>query len=544
MTWKKTWFSYLLWAFYTFCVSILAVSAACLAGSRWGVDMEGYAARIGIACLPFIAGGIFYVLLRAICRSAVKNRSGHILTKRGSAAAPGRRMVAEGLAAVLLAAAGIAIRVCLLPEILENATFYELAKVVPGEGVEAFAHGALYYYLMLLHTVFTFVGNKWMAGIVLQILLQTAAAVLIYSGVRKLAGVLPALTVLAGMMLLPQSINAALEYSPDMLYLCLYGIGLLGIAFYMGMIWENRFRKWQQCIFLGLLGGYISFLTYTDVLGITLTAIAAGAIWINSRESGAEDGKSDGMVSLFVVLAGFIAGMLGIFYIDSIVSRLPVMNVVEVWERLYTSTGYSAQAYVRQHLNGPAEVTGLLCVVTVMLMGIPGFFIRKKEEKGSIWILCALLAAGLSFQCLAAYNMERTFLLEILLLVLAGIALQSAAAVPEKPAENILPEKELEEVDLDMEILPEKTFPAEEAASAEEKRPPQEQTETVSKLSGEPEVIIIPVEKAKKTVKYIENPLPLPKKHVKKKMGYKLELSEEKMDFDLEIEEDDDFDLL
>lgn len=43
-----------------------------------------------------------------------------------------------------------------------------------------------------------------------------------------------------------------------------------------------------------------------------------------------------------------------------------------------------------------------------------------------------------------------------------------------------------------------------------------------------------------KKVKYIENPLPLPKKHVKKTMNFKLD---EKDDFDIEIDEKDDFDI-
>ena len=44
-------------------------------------------------------------------------------------------------------------------------------------------------------------------------------------------------------------------------------------------------------------------------------------------------------------------------------------------------------------------------------------------------------------------------------------------------------------------------------------------------------------------MKYIENPLPLPKKHVKKALEYSVEPPEESMQFDIEISEEDDFDL-
>lgn len=47
-------------------------------------------------------------------------------------------------------------------------------------------------------------------------------------------------------------------------------------------------------------------------------------------------------------------------------------------------------------------------------------------------------------------------------------------------------------------------------------------------------------------VKLLDNPLPVPKKHVKKKMGFDfddIEISESKLDFDVEISENDDFDI-
>lgn len=47
----------------------------------------------------------------------------------------------------------------------------------------------------------------------------------------------------------------------------------------------------------------------------------------------------------------------------------------------------------------------------------------------------------------------------------------------------------------------------------------------------------------KKTVKYIENPLPLPKRHVKKEMDYGFEPDCDLMKYDVMVEENDDFDL-
>ena len=43
--------------------------------------------------------------------------------------------------------------------------------------------------------------------------------------------------------------------------------------------------------------------------------------------------------------------------------------------------------------------------------------------------------------------------------------------------------------------------------------------------------------------RFIENPLPLPKKHVKREMDYEYKVAPEDMKFDIEVDEKDDFDL-
>ena len=42
---------------------------------------------------------------------------------------------------------------------------------------------------------------------------------------------------------------------------------------------------------------------------------------------------------------------------------------------------------------------------------------------------------------------------------------------------------------------------------------------------------------------YLENPLPVPKRHVKKEMDYGFEPESDKMCYDITISEEDDFDL-
>lgn len=81
-----------------------------------------------------------------------------------------------------------------------------------------------------------------------------------------------------------------------------------------------------------------------------------------------------------------------------------------------------------------------------------------------------------------------------------------------------------------------------------EKDVSKEVTETVSEEINEPEIQDIKVKKPepeiKKPIKFIENPLPLPKKHVKKEMNYAFEPTSDQMHYDLNnYRLDDDYDL-
>ena len=44
-------------------------------------------------------------------------------------------------------------------------------------------------------------------------------------------------------------------------------------------------------------------------------------------------------------------------------------------------------------------------------------------------------------------------------------------------------------------------------------------------------------------IKYIENPLPLPKKHEPKTLDYRINDFAQDFDFDIEVADDDDFDI-
>ena len=80
----------------------------------------------------------------------------------------------------------------------------------------------------------------------------------------------------------------------------------------------------------------------------------------------------------------------------------------------------------------------------------------------------------------------------------------------------------------------------EEAVSVEEA---VEEALTEEAQVEEPEMEPEPVVEQEPPVVFIENPLPLPKKHVKKRLDFAIEPSEEQMEYDLEVDENDTYDL-
>ena len=65
----------------------------------------------------------------------------------------------EAAAAVTLLAVGIALRVQGMDGASQSSVYFEAAKVAEGQRMPRLVHGAVYYYIQLLHLLFLLVGN-------------------------------------------------------------------------------------------------------------------------------------------------------------------------------------------------------------------------------------------------------------------------------------------------------------------------------------------------------------------------------------------------
>ena len=81
-----------------------------------------------------------------------------------------------------------------------------------------------------------------------------------------------------------------------------------------------------------------------------------------------------------------------------------------------------------------------------------------------------------------------------------------------------------------------------EAGGAELNKISEEKTEDGAEDKIEEKAEDKPEDK-QETPRYFENPLPLPKKHVKREMDYQYPVEEKDMKYDMEVPENDDFDI-
>ena len=166
MSWKKNIFSYFLWVIYILIVGVMAVHIGEYITSI--MNFQNGAISYVIAVFLFLIGFLLFVILG----------KGITLfpTRDNSKSSDVRRIVVRSLIVVALLAVGILLRVYYISYAGEELTYYDIAKVTEKSSIPMVAHGVIYFYLQLLRGLFLIVGNKWIAGIWMQIILHIIAS--------------------------------------------------------------------------------------------------------------------------------------------------------------------------------------------------------------------------------------------------------------------------------------------------------------------------------------------------------------------------------
>lgn len=478
MKWKKNILSHIIWFAY-----VLLVCAALLGQiEAFRVFLDGIEvpAAIGVLAVTGTVAVLF-----------------HLFAKEEDGAEEGGvniRMLAEAALVVLLLAVGLILRLQLLTDAGEQAMYFETAKVAEGQTIPQTVHGATYIYLMLLRGFFLFFGNKMSAGIWLQIVLQLLAALLLFIGVRKLAGPLAALSVLFFTACSDLAVRDVALLSPRILFLFLFALGLAVLS-------ACKSKKLYPLLYLpcGILVGVVMCL---DAGGILLVVFGVAAVF-SEWDQEPEWKRRAGAVILF--LTGCLTGFSGLLYADAIFSQSPFEEIVKAWLKLYQPGTFRMFLSIGDGIS-PWEIL----LVMLLLIGIFSYWWDRHHERMSMWVMAAGVAAAAECFGLLTEEIPASIYLFLSFSVLAGVSVQQCFR--KEPEISMSVESMIDTMnDPDNE----KMRPVECARDPEETKQPQ----------------------------LIENPLPLPKPHKKKVLDFDKSLAAGEEDYDLAVDENDDYDI-
>ena len=218
--------------------------------------------------------------------------------------------------------------------------------------------------------------------------------------------------------------------------------------------------------------------------------------------------KKQVFLQLLIAVAACFLAVFVFMYVDAVQSGTTVDKIFATWCTLFAPKGLVDVRALLLALTSMEDWL-LLIVAFLFLFGIPAFFTRKKDELQMLsftWLVGILAIFAGNFY---TRSMSCGYLLFMFVLLLLGTGIQAMFSKSVINKEEVIKEI-IKEVNKDIK---------------REERKPMVESEI------------------KKDIKFIENPLPLPKKHIKKKMDYKKEVTSDQMCYDIEVPETDDFDL-
>lgn len=524
MAYKKTWLSYVIWAVFTCITGVMLANYTIL---FWTKEIDS---KVGFGTVALVLGvfaivvGVYLLLRKAILPMIQKFSTNEKITG-----------LLEGIVVVIAFGGGLAYRIYLCmqtgTETIAETMYYHQAMVKAGEMVEPMIHGASYLYTLCLSLVLSFLGNKVIAGVWFQIVLQMVTLVLAYCVVRKMVGRVAACVAMIMLAVSSVYVNQIFVLTPENFYFVLYLLGMLVVGSFVRGYTNNRYNKAVAVISAIFAGIVIGCLMYLDAIAVSIVILLAGIL---SGVRRLKEGETFPKISFSILIFGvsIIAACLSLlimFVIDAGLSNGTFLAVAEAWISLYRA--YLPMGYILYQ----TEFSIIECLIQVMFAAllIMSFWNHSKEQNCTPFICFMLLLAPtpLAIVGVLSYQVFSIFIWS----VLAGIGLQQCfvvEGVQKVTAETIETEEAAETVEATETV--EVSEPAEGAAE-EAVETAEAPSEEVQEQPVQPELPAKP--------RFIENPLPLPKKHEKKEMDYQYEVTEDKMKFDVEIKENDDFDI-
>lgn len=582
MVWKKTWFSYIIWVIFT-----LTGAGIFFCGAGDFCSNLPMSDGVSLILIP-----ILIVILFAGCVIALSMLVNRFESGKGSERSYDRlQTVLECVSFILIIAAGIAVR-CIVIPVKGPDAFFESAQILQDGEIFYSPYGIKSLYVKCLQILFLLFGNKWSAGIVFQVILQFTAAVILYFSLRKKAGRIAALCMFAVVSLLPGSVSLGLHYGTEMLFLVFFALGLVWV---LQELKPENYSRGSVLFYLDklFLGIYLGGLVYLDIWGILLVVLLASGLWVHREERGSAVHCICGKFITFLVAAG--TGFSGCIFLHSVLTGQEFYTALTEWLAVYSDIGFAGSAELYEMLF----FKGYLLVGLLLLGCSIVFVFSRKENAFDGWFLMFIFTCVFTVFRMSCFSKTGYTMLTWLIPVLGGIGIRelfTPERVVKEAGERIVVFEKKEKVNYKTAYNPALFEDANERAEDGSdgvksyisttsqplpvrprmpEKPEVQETKILSDDGISAEIIEEPLmfqpmgepvmeddglntevtddltfvslndvdTEEKKPVRLIPNPLPGPKKHVKKTMDFDVIPGENEMFFDVEIQNDDDFDI-
>jgi len=266
-------------------------------------------------------------------------------------------------------------------------------------------------------------------------------------------------------------------------------------------------------LFQGILAGGMCYL---DVAGVLLLLLGLGVIFNFGRECFR---LRKVIIKTALVVFGFVIGFLACLFADASLCARGFGEVFEAWGKLYRAEAFHLPVTVAESVS----VLESFLLILGMALGIYGFWRDKKRDYMGVYTVCVCLILAGSCYGVFTDEMPGSLYLFLFFAIMAGISVEECLRPMPERIEGLAQEMDGE---------------------AEKTDGKEEESESIAEgFDREAEGLEGKAEEINRKVKLIENPLPLPKKHVKRTMDYSIKTVGEDDDFDIKIAEEDDFDL-
>ena len=490
MTYRRTWFGYVLWVIYAgLCVTMLAFIGFTL----WKEYIPFPMAQAGAFFIFPLLLGVYALLRTASWKIRTKyNIQAHTLAMLEAFSAAS--CFVFGTLYRLHAALFSTFELYIL-ESMET-EYFERALVTAGDQITPMVHGIGYLYVLCLSFVMSFLGNRMISAMFLQAFLQILSLVLCYLIVRKAAGRLPACVVLAYMSFSSAYVSRIALADPECLYFLLYLMGMYLALRFVKDYCRNYYVICFSVLVFMLLGIVLGILIYLDIRSVTLLFLLIG-IFTGKKEEDEDAPKITakqnilvfGVAVLFCALA-FLASI----GVDAFGYGTAYMTELLNWQHFYMQHTWGSVLACMEQFMMDFPVNGLLIAAASFLA--LEFKRSGREQNYMLWILLCVCTAPTP---MTGYGVLPYGTIAIFVwCVRAGLGLQNCIM----GGSALVLQAKIEEINASVQI-----------------------------------------EETGEKPRFIENPLPLPKKHVKREMDYAYPVAEEDMKFDIEVDEEDDFDI-